>query len=128
MMTIKMLEKLPLPAIYKNVPRYAGTHHETLDGKGYPRQLTAEDLSIPERIMVIADVFEALTAADRPYKPAKTLSQALAIMAKMRDDCHLDAELFALFIESGVYLDYARAYLQPGQIDPINPHDYLNHA
>jgi HD-GYP domain-containing protein (c-di-GMP phosphodiesterase class II) len=128
MMTIKMLEKLPLPAIYRNVPRYAGTHHETLDGKGYPRQLTAEDLSIPERIMVIADVFEALTAADRPYKPAKTLAEALAIMAKMRDDCHLDAQLFAVFIESGVYLDYARAYLNPEQIEPINPHDYIDYA
>ncbi|QCU91028.1 HD-GYP domain-containing protein [Thiomicrorhabdus sediminis] len=125
MMTIKMLEKLPFPQEYKNIIRYAGTHHETLDGKGYPRQLAAEDLSIPERIMSIADIFEALTAADRPYKPAKTLSQALQIMSFMRDDNHIDADLFALFIESGVYLEYAQAYLQPEQIDEINPADYI---
>ncbi len=124
-MTIKMLEKIPFPEGLENIPAYAGTHHETLRGDGYPRQLKAEDLSIPERIMVIADIFEALTASDRPYKPVKTLSESLKIMSFMRNDEHIDAELFELFLRSGVYLQYAQQYLNPQQIDQVDINSYL---
>lgn len=96
-----------------------------MDGRGYPRQLTKEELSIPARIMAIADIFEALTASDRPYKQGKTLSQALQIMKFMRDERHIDAELFELFLRSGVYLAYANEHLGPEQIDEVNIEAYL---
>ena len=104
----------------KEVPTVAGEHHETLDGRGYPRSLTENDLSIPSRILAIADIFEALTASDRPYKKSKTLSEALAIMHKMKEERHIDADLFELFITSGVYKTYAKAYLKPEQIDAVD--------
>jgi HD-GYP domain-containing protein (c-di-GMP phosphodiesterase class II) len=117
--TIKMLAKLPLPRHLRNVLEIAGGHHEKMDGTGYPRRLRREDMSIPARMMAIADIFEALTAADRPYKKAKTLSESIGIMAKMRDDAHIDADLFDLFLESGVYRDYAKRFLKPEQIDDV---------
>ncbi len=119
-MTIKMLERLPFPENMKAIPTVAGEHHETLDGKGYPRSLTENDLSIPSRILAIADIFEALTASDRPYKKSKTLSEALAIMKKMKEERHIDADLFDLFITSGVYKTYAKAHLKPEQIDEVD--------
>ena len=124
-MSIKMLEILPLPENMKMIPYYAGTHHETLDGKGYPRQLAAAELSVAARITAIADIFEALTASDRPYKKAKTLSQTLAIMARMVEELHIDGELFALFLRAGIHMEYARNYLQPEQIDAVAIEDYL---
>ena len=117
--TIVMLERLPFPPHLARVAEYAGTHHETLRGDGYPRRLRAEQLSIPARIMAIADIFEALTAADRPYKRAKPLSQALAILAGFRDRGHIDPDLFELFITSGVYRRYAERFLSPDQIDAV---------
>ena len=123
--TIMMLETLPFPANLSRVAEYAGTHHETLDGKGYPRRLTADDLSVPSRIMAIADIFEALTASDRPYKKAKTLSECLKILAGFRDRQHIDADLFALFLRSGVYRTYAERYLKPEQIDAVDVETYL---
>jgi HD-GYP domain-containing protein (c-di-GMP phosphodiesterase class II) len=123
--TIMMLETLPFPANLSRVAEYAGTHHETLDGKGYPRSLTADELSVPSRIMAIADIFEALTASDRPYKKAKTLSECLKILAGFRDRQHIDADLFALFLRSGVYLTYAESYLKPEQIDAVDVEPYL---
>ena len=116
---------MPLPPELAKVPRYASTHHERLDGKGYPRGLKAEDLSIPERIMVLADIFEALTASDRPYKKAKPVSVAVDILHKMVKEQHVDADVFALFLRSGVYLDYARRFLPPAQIDRVEIDDYL---
>ncbi|MCK9605688.1 MAG: transporter substrate-binding domain-containing protein [Methylomonas sp.] len=115
--TIKMLESLPFPKDLARVPRYASTHHETLIGTGYPRRLGDDDLSIPERILAIADIFEALTAADRPYKEPKPLSEALQIMQSMVEEQHIDAEVFELFLTSGVYLDYGKRFLQPAQLD-----------
>ena len=115
--TIKMLETLPWPRHLKNVPEYAGGHHERMDGKGYPRGLTREQMSVQARMMGIADIFEALTAADRPYKRGMTLSQALGIMGKMRDGGHIDPDLFDVFVREGVYLRYAREFLDPGQVD-----------
>jgi len=125
-MSIKMLEKIPFPDTFSNIVEYAGTHHETLIGTGYPRQLSKEDLSIPARIMAIADIFEALTASDRPYKKAKTLSTSIKIMSFMVKDQHIDADLFKLFLSSGVYKSYANEYLAPEQIDEVDISKYLN--
>jgi len=119
-MTIKMLEQLPFPENMKEIPKIAGEHHETMDGRGYPRCLTKKDLSIPSRIIAIADIFEALTASDRPYKKAKTLSETLKIMYFMKKDRHIDADLFDLFIKSGIYFEYAKIYLKEEQIDRVD--------
>ena len=124
-MTIKMLESLPFPDYLKHVPLYAGAHHETLIGTGYPRQLTKEDMPIPSRIMAVADVFEALTASDRPYKEPKTLSQSIKILSFMVKDQHLDGDIFRLFLKSGIYMEYAKAYLKPEQIDEVDIEQYL---
>jgi HD-GYP domain-containing protein (c-di-GMP phosphodiesterase class II) len=118
--TIRMLSTLPLPPSLRRIPDIAGNHHERMDGEGYPRRLDAASLTVPERIMALADVFEALTAADRPYKTAKTLSESLRILAFMSRDGHLDPEVFCLFLESGVYLEYARRFLKPEQIDKVD--------
>lgn len=118
--TIRMLSTLPLPPSLRRVPDIAGNHHERMDGDGYPRRLDAESLTVPERIMALADVFEALTAADRPYKTAKMLSESLRILAFMSRDGHLDPEVFCLFLESGVYLEYAHRFLKPEQIDKVD--------
>ena len=115
--TIKMLEELPFPARIANVPELAGGHHERMDGRGYPRGLTGDQMSPVARMMAVADVFEALTAIDRPYKKGKTLSEALIIMAGMAAGGHLDQDIFELFLESKLYRDYARDYLNPEQID-----------
>jgi len=124
-MTIKMLEQLPFPAELQDIPKIAGSHHETLDGSGYPRGLSGEELSVAGRILAIADIFEALTASDRPYKAPKTLSESLKIMQFMVKDRHIDGELFAIFLRSGIYHDYAVTYLQPEQIDEVNIEDFL---
>ncbi|WP_055732545.1 HD domain-containing phosphohydrolase [Agarivorans gilvus] len=123
--TIIMLDKLPFPDHLKGVPQIAGGHHEKMDGSGYPKQLTKEQMPITARMMAIADIFEALTAVDRPYKEGKSLSQSLKIMRFMCDDQHIDADIFALFLNSGIYLDYAKAYLKPEQIDEVDINDYL---
>ncbi|WP_417782786.1 HD-GYP domain-containing protein [Terasakiella pusilla] len=123
--TIIMLEQLPFPRYLSRVPEYAGGHHEKMNGTGYPRQLTGADMSLPARMMAIADVFEALTAADRPYKLPKTLSQSLKIMSFMVKDQHLDADLFELFLVSGTYKHYAEKFLKPEQIDEVDITDYL---
>ncbi len=123
--TILMLDKLPFPKELRRVPTWAGNHHEKLDGTGYPRRLGAEQLSIPERVMAIADIFEALTAADRPYKKSKTLSESLRIMSYMRDDGHICPDLFELFLRTGVYQEYAQRFLRPEQIDAVEIGDYL---
>ncbi len=109
--TIRMLETLPLPHELAKVPEYAGGHHETLIGTGYPKQLSKAELSIPARILAIADIFEALTASDRPYKPAKSLDEALRIMEFMVKDQHIDADLYALMVEQGIHLKYAERFL-----------------
>lgn len=114
--TIMMLEQMPFPKELRRVPEYAGTHHERMDGKGYPRALQAAELSVPSRIMAVADVFEALTASDRPYKKAKSLSEALTVLRSMAGD-HVDPYVFNLFITSGVFLEFARKHLKPDQID-----------
>jgi HD-GYP domain-containing protein (c-di-GMP phosphodiesterase class II) len=115
--TIKMLEALPWPKHLKHVPEYAGGHHERMDGKGYPKGLTRDQMSLPARMMGIADIFEALTARDRPYKPGMKLSQAIDIMRKFSEGGHIDPELFEVFLSTGVYRRYAESFLDPAQID-----------
>lgn len=116
-LTIAMLEALPWPKHLRHVTEYAAGHHERMDGKGYPRGLTGAQMSIPARMMAIADVFEALTARDRPYKPGKTLSETLAILGRMKLDGHIDPDLFDVFVREGVYAEYAGRYLEPEQND-----------
>jgi HD-GYP domain-containing protein (c-di-GMP phosphodiesterase class II) len=118
--TINMLESLPYPKDLQRVPEYAGGHHERMDGKGYPRGLTREQMSIPARIMGIADIFEALTSRDRPYKKAKTLSESLHILGKMKLDNHIDPDIFDLFIRDKLYLRYAEQFLEQDQIDEVD--------
>ncbi|MFB2865010.1 HD domain-containing phosphohydrolase [Aeromonas sp. MdU4] len=123
--TIIMLNKLPFPANLTQVPEIAGGHHEKMDGTGYPKRLKRDEMSIPARMMAIADIFEALTAGDRPYKKAKSLSEAIRIMGFMQQDHHIDPELFALFLRSGVYLRYAEQYMNPELIDEVDIAPYL---
>ena len=126
--TIVMLDGLPFPKHLKRVPEYAGTHHETLTGSGYPRKLTLNELSVPSRIMAIADVFEALTASDRPYKKAKSLSEAVKILAHFKKDRHIDPDIFDLFLTSGVYKRYGERFLQPAQLDEVDIGLYVTPA
>ncbi|MBP3863398.1 MAG: HD domain-containing protein, partial [Pseudomonas sp.] len=118
--TILMLSSLPLPAYLSNIAEIAGGHHEKMDGSGYPKRLTREEMSLEARMMAIADIFEALTASDRPYKRSKTLSEALSIMATMCQNAHIDPQLFALFMHEQIYLQYARQFLDPQQIDTVD--------
>ncbi len=118
--TLRILKELPWTKNLKQVVEDAANHHEHLDGTGYPRALGEKELSIPARVMAIADIFEALTSSDRPYKKYKTLSEALEIMAKMSKERKIDFEIFKLFIREKVYLEFAKLHLKPEQIDPEN--------
>jgi len=118
--TIEMLEQLPYPRNLRRVPEYAGGHHERMDGKGYPKGLTRDQMSLPARMMGIADIFEALSAKDRPYKKGKNLTECLQILGKMKLNNHIDPDLFDLFVSEKVYLRYANEYLDPDQIDDVD--------
>jgi len=118
--TIKMLESLPYPKHLTRVPEFAGGHHEKMDGTGYPNKLTKQEMSVQARMIAIADVFEALTASDRPYKKAMTLSQSLTILGQMKLDNHVDADLFDIFMHEKIYLDYANKHLSKKQIDEVD--------
>ena len=118
--TIDMLEKLPYPKKLRNVPEFAGGHHEKLDGTGYPKGLKDEEMSVQAKMMAIADIYEALTAADRPYKDGKKLSQAMRIMGFMKKDYEIDQDLFEIFVKEGVYKKYAKKYLGDDQLDQVD--------
>lgn len=118
--TINMLESLPYPRSLARVPEYACGHHEHMDGSGYPKGLTREQMSVPARVMGIADIFEALTSKDRPYKKAKTLSESLSILGRMKVEQHIDPDLFDLFVREKIYLRYAQQFLEPEQIDYVD--------
>ncbi|OCH17720.1 HD-GYP domain-containing protein [Aliivibrio logei] len=126
--TITMLEALPYPEHLKNIPIIAGGHHEQMSGKGYPYAVPASELPVTARMMAIADIFEALTASDRPYKTPKTLSESLKILAFMAKNQHIDKEIFQLFLEDDVYLEYAHKFLKPEQIDDVDVSTYLTLA
>jgi len=119
--TIQMLEALPWPKHLRNVPEYAGGHHERMDGKGYPKGLTREQMSVQARCMGIADIFEALTAKDRPYKKGKSLTESLTILGKFKLNGHIDPDLFDVFMWEKVYEKYARQFMDPTQIDRVEP-------
>ena len=118
--TIKMLEALPWPRHLEKVPEYAGGHHERMDGKGYPRGLTRDQMSVQARVMGIADIFEALTAKDRPYKVGKTLSESLHILGKFKLNGHIDPDLFDIFVREKVYMKYAEQFLDATQVDRVD--------
>ncbi len=118
--TVDMLESLPFPKHLQRVPEFACGHHEKMDGTGYPKGLNKEQMSVPARMMAIADIFEALTASDRPYKEGKALSECLMIMGRMKENQHIDPDLFDIFIDQKVYLQYAQQFLKPEQIDEID--------
>ena len=120
-----MLESLPFPRKLRRVPEYAGGHHERIDGTGFPRGLTGEQMSLPARMMAIADVFEALTAHDRPYKSPMKISEALGILRRMRDARHIDAGLYELFVRARVWESYALQILDPAQLDVSDASSYL---
>jgi HD-GYP domain-containing protein (c-di-GMP phosphodiesterase class II)/HAMP domain-containing protein len=115
--SIEMLEQLPYPRALRNVPAIAGAHHERMDGQGYPKGLVRDQISLQGRILGLADVFEALTARDRPYKKPMGLRQALRVLEEMRDEGHIDGDLFEVFVREKVHLRYAAEYLDPEQID-----------
>ncbi|MEJ7807024.1 MAG: HD domain-containing phosphohydrolase [Telluria sp.] len=121
--TIRMLEALPWPKHLANVPEYAGGHHERMDGKGYPRALTGDQMSVPARLMAIADIFEALTARDRPYKKGKMLTESLRILGKFALNGHIDPDLFDIFIRSKIYVSFALANMDARQIDVVDEAD-----
>lgn len=126
--TNKMLQQLPWPKNLQRVPEFAGGHHERMDGKGYPKGLTKDQMSLQARMMGIADIFEALTAGDRPYKPGMKMSQALGILANMAATGHIDPDLFEIFMRKEVYLTYAHRYLSADQINAVDPEEILRKA
>jgi HD-GYP domain-containing protein (c-di-GMP phosphodiesterase class II) len=126
--TNRMLDALPWPRHLANVPEYAGGHHERMDGKGYPRGLKGEEMSLQARMMAVADIFEALTASDRPYKQGMTLSQSLEILANFVKNGHIDPNLFDIFVKSGVHRQYGEKFLNAGQLDTVDEAHVLAHA
>jgi HD-GYP domain-containing protein (c-di-GMP phosphodiesterase class II) len=114
-----MLDTLPYPKSLHNVPRFAAAHHERMDGKGYPRGLKGDEIPLQGRIIAIADIFEALTAKERPYRKEGTLMEALRILGSLKEEGHIDPDLFEVFISEKVYLRYAEKYLIPEQIDEV---------
>lgn len=126
--TLKMLEPLPWPKHLERVPEFAGGHHERVDGSGYPKGLKREQMSVQARAMGIADIFEALTAKDRPYKKGMSLAQALEVLGKMSADGHIDPDLFEVFLRAKVYRRYAEQFLDPGQIDAVDESRIPGHS
>ncbi len=126
--TILMLSRLPFPAHLRHVAEIAGGHHEKMDGSGYPKRLLREQMSLPARMMAIADIFEALTAVDRPYKKGKLLSESLNIMAGMCKGAHIDPELFGLFVRTKIYQRYAERFMKAEQIDGVDEASVLSKA
>lgn len=124
-MTIEMLKAIPFPPHIKNVVEYAGGHHEHMDGTGFPNHLKRSQMSLPARILGIADVFEALSSSDRPYKKPKKLSEIVGIMADMAKGGHIDPDLFNLFLTSGVYREYAEQYMKKSQLDDVDVQNFL---
>ncbi|MBN1541531.1 HD domain-containing protein, partial [candidate division KSB1 bacterium] len=106
--TYNFLKRIPWSSNLKSVPDIAYAHHEKLDGKGYPRGLSADEIPLPSKIMTIADIYDALTAWDRPYKKAVQEERALEIIGFEVKEGKLDADLFDIFVRTKVYQSVAR--------------------
>lgn len=117
--TNRMLEQVPWPKHLRNVPEFAGGHHERMDGRGYPKGLMRHEMSLQARMLGIADIFEALTAVDRPYKPGMKVSKALEIMVRFKKNGHIDPDLFDVFMNKAVYRRYAERFLSAEQMDVV---------
>ena len=115
--TLEMLNNLPYPKHLQNVPEFAGGHHEKIDGMGYPKGLNGDEMSIQSKVMAIADIYEALTAKDRPYKEGKKISESMRILGFMKDDYHIDKDIFEIFVKEKIYKDYADLYISKDQHD-----------
>ena len=126
--TVRMLEAMPWPRHMTRVPEFAGGHHERMDGRGYPRGLKGDQMSLQARMMAVADIFEALTASDRPYKAGMSLSSALEILSNFARNGHIDPDLFEVFVRMGVYRQYGERFLTPGQLDAVNDEQLLARA
>lgn len=113
----EMLDALPFPKHLKRVPSIAGGHHEKLNGKGYPQGLKENELTLEARILALADIFEALSASDRPYKEAKKMSEIMKIIGFMVKDGELDGDLVQFFYDQNIHLKYAKQCFRPEQID-----------
>lgn len=118
--TNDMLNRLTFPKKFRNVPVYAAAHHEKLNGKGYPLGLKGDEMPLQARIIALADFFEALTSADRPYKKGNKLSESLRIIAVTVRMGETDPDLFDLFLDTGLFRHFARDYVAPSQIDEVN--------
>lgn len=118
--TWEMLSQLTFPKKFANVPLYAGSHHEKLNGKGYPKHLSGDELPLPARILAVADVFEALMAADRPYKKGKTIEEAFTILGQMAKFNEIDTDLVDFLMDSGLYLDFCTKFVKPEQMVPFD--------
>lgn len=116
--SLEILQTLPFPKKYQRVIDIAANHHEKLDGSGYPRGLSAEELSLEDRILILADLYEALSSQDRPYKEPHTLSQIFEILSFMANEGLIDKTLLQFFFESGTYKQY-NPYLQAQQLDDV---------
>jgi len=123
---LEMLNSLPYPKNLSNVPEFAGGHHEKIDGMGYPLGLTGEEMSIQAKVMAVADIFEALTAHDRPYKKGKKISESMRILGFMKDDYHIDKDIFEVFVKEKIYSKYAEMFVAKNQQDEFNEFDFIN--
>ena len=123
-----MLEALPFPKHLQRVPEYAGGHHEKMDGTGYPKGLRRDEMSVPARVMAIADIFEALSARDRPYKQGKKLTECLRILGFMCKDNHIDPDIFDVFVQQKVYMQFAEEFMHPEQIDEVDVNQIPGYA
>lgn len=119
MVSIDILNKLPFPSQYSDIPSISGAHHEKINGKGYPLGLKGDEISFEARILALADIFEALTASDRPYKKANKLSVAMQILFNMAKDDDIDRGLVKFFYESGLYMEFAKKFLKRENIDKV---------
>ena len=102
--TYEMLKEMDLEGEFKDVPEWAGNHHELLDGTGYPRGLKGDEISWETRLLTIIDIYDALTAEDRPYKPPMPPEKAFAILESLKNEGKLDGEILKDFYESKAWV------------------------
>jgi len=114
-MTLKMLSQIPFTKKFRNIPHFAGAHHECLDGTGYPLGLRGDEIPFEGKLMAVTDIAEALTSADRPYKRAMPLDEVYRVLRSLAEKGKLDRDLVELFITENVYGAYKRKYESEGR-------------